>query len=136
MGLTQAAELQAPSRAERAAGWLRPSRWSDATRMGLLFLLALLPYLNALRNGFVDDDGTQILRKTVAEGVEVRQERKKKEQAHPCGVGPARGAQPTGRPLRATRRLKFRRLRQAHILMDHSQVRSTKRSLTNLTPPT
>ena len=62
MGLTQAAELQAPSRAERAAGWLRPSRWSDATRMGLLFLLALLPYLNALRNGFVDDDGTQILR--------------------------------------------------------------------------
>jgi len=62
MGLTQAAELQAPSHAERAAGWLRPSRWSDATRMGLLFLLALLPYLNALRNGFVDDDGTQILR--------------------------------------------------------------------------
>ena len=62
MGLTQAAELQAPSLAERAAGWLRPSRWSDATRMGLLFLLALLPYLNALRNGFVDDDGTQILR--------------------------------------------------------------------------
>ena len=62
MGLTQAAELQAPSRAERAAGWLRPSRWSDAARMGLLFLLALLPYLNALRNGFVDDDGTQILR--------------------------------------------------------------------------
>ena len=62
MGLTQAAELQAPSLVERAAGWLRPSRWSDATRMGLLFLLALLPYLNALRNGFVDDDGTQILR--------------------------------------------------------------------------
>ena len=52
---------QQPSLIERAADRLRPSRWSGATRMGLLFLLALLPYLNILRNGFVYDDEEQVL---------------------------------------------------------------------------
>src|SRR5262249_11114622 len=61
MGLTEVVELQRPSLGERAAGWLRRSRWSDATRMGLLFLLAVLPYLNTLHNGFVNDDDAQVL---------------------------------------------------------------------------
>ena len=61
MGLTEAAELQRPSLVERVAGRLRPSRWSDTAWMGLLFLLAVLPYLNTLRNGFVYDDDSQVL---------------------------------------------------------------------------
>src|SRR6516164_959488 len=52
---------QQPSLVERVAGRLHRSRWSDATRMGFLFLVALLPYVNTLRNGFVYDDEEQVL---------------------------------------------------------------------------
>src|SRR6516225_2181705 len=52
---------QQPGLVERVAGRLHRSRWSNATGMGLLFLLALLPYLNTLRNGFVYDDEEQVL---------------------------------------------------------------------------
>ena len=53
--------LERLSLVEWIAGLWRRSRWSDAAAIGLLFLLAVLPYLNALRNGFVYDDGTQVL---------------------------------------------------------------------------
>ena len=33
----------------------------DATAIGILILLAVLPYANSLRNGFVYDDNTQVL---------------------------------------------------------------------------
>src|SRR6516164_7014912 len=46
-----------PSLVERVAGLLR----HDAARMCILFLLAVLPYLNTLRNGFVYDDDAQVL---------------------------------------------------------------------------
>src|SRR6516225_5380172 len=52
---------QQPSLVERVAGRLHRSRWSDATRMGFLFLVALLPYVNTLRNSFVYDDEEQVL---------------------------------------------------------------------------
>ncbi len=61
MGLTEVVELHRPSLRQRATVWMRPSRWSDTTRMVLLFLLAVLPYLNTLRNGFVYDDESQVL---------------------------------------------------------------------------
>jgi Flp pilus assembly protein TadD len=37
------------------------SRFSDLTLMALLAVVAALPYLNTLRNGFVSDDETQVL---------------------------------------------------------------------------
>jgi len=43
-----------------------------------------------------------VVHETVAEGVEVRQEGEKEEQAHPCSVGPARRVQPTGHALHQT----------------------------------
>jgi len=52
--------LQRPS-VERITGLLRRLRWGDIAGTSLLFLLAVLPYLNALRNGFVYDDGIQVL---------------------------------------------------------------------------
>jgi tetratricopeptide (TPR) repeat protein len=52
--------LERPS-VERITGLWHRSRWGDIARMSLLFLLAVLPYLNALRNGFVYDDGMQVL---------------------------------------------------------------------------
>jgi protein O-mannosyl-transferase len=61
MGLTEAAELQQSSLLERVPGRLRASRWSTITQLGLLFLVAVLPYLNTLRNGFVYDDDGQVL---------------------------------------------------------------------------
>jgi protein O-mannosyl-transferase len=42
---------------ERVVGLLR----HDAARVCILFLLAVLPYLNTLRNGFVYDDDAQVL---------------------------------------------------------------------------
>jgi len=53
--------LQQLSVMERVAGRLRAWRWSNTALMGLLFLLAVLPYLNTLRNGFVYDDDAQVL---------------------------------------------------------------------------
>jgi len=53
--------LPRPSVVERITGLLRRLRWGDIAGMSLLFLLAVLPYLNALRNGFVYDDGIQVL---------------------------------------------------------------------------
>jgi len=37
------------------------SRFSDVTLIAFLVVGATLPYLNALRNGFVADDETQVL---------------------------------------------------------------------------
>jgi len=37
------------------------SRFSDVTLIAFLVVVAALPYLNALRNGFVADDETQVL---------------------------------------------------------------------------
>jgi len=53
--------LQQLSLVERVAGRWRAWRGSNTALMGLLFLLAVLPYLNTLRNGFVYDDDAQVL---------------------------------------------------------------------------
>jgi tetratricopeptide (TPR) repeat protein len=53
--------LQQASLLERVASRLRGSRWSNIALMSVLFLLAVLPYLNTLRNGFVYDDDGQVL---------------------------------------------------------------------------
>jgi protein O-mannosyl-transferase len=58
---TQTLNLEQPLRQPNLVPWVAGFLRRDGALMGLLFLLAVLPYLNTLRNGFVYDDDAQVL---------------------------------------------------------------------------